>query len=230
MLATPDHRSKSALFRLLGRSLIGIFCVSVLAAALPVQIRSADWGIGLSNRITDNMVLALAGVGLLRYAAFNDIQSSDDLDEDDEEIVDQKMQASRILARLGIVSVVAVALWQFILFFGILSSIDQQSDGAVNQIRQRTIQVKQILNKAPDSDIQRLLQQSRQALGNRARPPSTDPRRELADNIKVKELETIRQTYASAGQTRFRLARDSARVVLLCLIYAIAFSGLATLF
>lgn len=230
MTTKPDQRNKSAALRLLGRSLIAIFCVSILAAALPIRIKSAEWGIFLSNRIADNALLALAGVGLLRYAAFIDIHGEVDDEEDDDVVALQRDQASRFLAKLGAAIFAAVALWQSILFFGILSNIDRESSNALTQISQRTAQFAEVIKKAPESDIQRLLQESRQALGNRQRLASPNQRQELADNIRLQESDAINSTKEGASQARFRLSRDTARILLLCLIYAVALFGLATVF
>jgi hypothetical protein len=206
MNSTAKHASQSKLLRLLGRVLIAAFCISILAFALPFQLRSPNWGVILSNRIVDEFPLVLAGIGLLRVSALNDAQEANDSDETDDTDALERDQGSRWISKLGLISVGLIAIWQVGLFFGILRDIDQQSASA------------------------RLLQESRQALGNQPTKPNASPLQELRDNIQTQERISIKKTYESASQTKFRLTKDTARILLLCLVYGIALYGMATVF
>ena len=230
MNSTAKHASQSKLLRLLGRVLIAAFCISILAFALPFQLRSPNWGVILSNRIVDEFPLVLAGIGLLRVSALNDAQEANDSDETDDTDALERDQGSRWISKLGLISVGLIAIWQVGLFFGILRDIDQQSASALAQINQRKNQLSDLLQRAPDSVVQRLLQESRQALGNQPTKPNASPLQELRDNIQTQERISIKKTYESASQTKFRLTKDTARILLLCLVYGIALYGMATVF
>lgn len=229
MNSTAKAANHSPALRLLGRALIAAFCVSIVAFALPFQPRSPNWGVLLSNRIVDEFPLILAGVALLRFSAMNDVRKANESDETDDTDALERDQGSRWISRISLIGIGLIALWQVILFFGILRDIDQQSASVLTQINQRASKLSELVQRAPDSAIQRLLQESRKALGNKAAKPNTSPLQELSENIQRQTQISINTTYANANQAKFRLTKDTGRILLLCLIYGIALYGMASI-
>jgi hypothetical protein len=226
------------------RVLMIAFVLFVITAALPLNLRSQVWGHQFSSAILNVCVLpwlALA-LGLLgvtlqqreqlqaRMAAGDSSSAATlvgadrgDADEDDES--DRPSLAKdgdlRFLAQMGFYAMVLLAVWQLVLFGGSLGQIDARQVGESQLIDQRFGALQQQLKQLPPERLDQALQQ----LGVPPAPAgqSGDPFKRLQDSrTKVQQ-----QASRNANQARFLLTRESLRNLLLAILYATGFYGLA---
>ena len=227
------------------RVLMIAFLLFVITAALPLNLRSQVWGHQFSSAILNVCVLpwlALA-LGLLgvtlqqreqlqaRMAA-GDSRSAATLvgvdrfnaDEDNDESDRPPLAKDgdlRFLAQLGFYAMVLLAVWQLVLFGGSLGQIDARQVGENQLIDQRFGALQQQLKQLPPERLNQALQQ----LGVPPAPAgqSGDPFKRLQDSrSKVQQ-----QASRNANQARFLLTRESLRNLLLAILYATGFYGLA---
>lgn len=205
-----------------GWALILVFVITVLAAAMPLQIASTAWGINLSTRIADAASLALVGLCLVRFG--DHVQSQSATSEEFSALRFKRL--CRLLAVAGTSTLMLLAIWQIPLFFTALRGIDQQAAAASSEAVQRSDAIAEALSQASPAQIsqgwEQLRRQSVQA-PEMSELSAASQREELLSRAKEQsknQLLTLRQQAASA---RLQLGRDRLRVALAALVYGWAF-------
>jgi hypothetical protein len=66
----PTPRKELVILITVGWALVLFFTITVLAAAIPLQVRSLEWSQNLSRLIVDAGSLSLVGLSLVRYASY----------------------------------------------------------------------------------------------------------------------------------------------------------------
>jgi hypothetical protein len=113
------------------------------------------------------------------------------------------------------------AVWQLVLFGGSLGQIDARQVGESQVIDQRFGALQQQLKQLPPEGLDQALQQ----LGVPPAPAgqSGDPFKRL----QASRTQVQQQASRNANQARFLLSRESLRNLLLAILYATGFYGLA---
>ncbi|QVL51700.1 MAG: hypothetical protein KFB97_09080 [Cyanobium sp. M30B3] len=237
--------TQTKVLRLTYRVLMIAFVLFVITAALPLNLRSQVWGHQFSSAILNVCVLpwlalALGFLGvtlqqreqLQARLAAGDARPAASLvradrggSEEDNDKPDRPPLAKdgdlRFMAMLGFYGMVLLAVWQLVLFAGSLGQIDARQVGESQVIDQRFGVLQQQLKQLPPER----LDQAFQRLGLPPAPAgqSDDPFERLQDRRTQVKQETNRK----AGQARFLLTRESLRNLLLAVLYATGFYGLA---
>lgn len=226
------------------RVLMIAFVLFVITAALPLNLLSQVWGHQFSSAILNVCVLpwlALAlgqlgvtfeqreqlhvrkSAGELQAPAVLSGVDPDSTEEEDETTEEALVKDGNLsfLAQLGFYAMVLLAVWQLVLFGGSLGQIDARQVGENQLIDQRFSALQQQLKQLPPERLNQALQQ----LGVPPAPAgqSGDPFKRLQDSrSKVQQ-----QASRNANQARFLLTRESLRNLLLAILYATGFYGLA---
>jgi hypothetical protein len=230
--------------RLTYRVLMIAFVLFVITAALPLNLFSQVWGHQFSSAILNvgvlpwlALALGLLGVTLQQREQLHGRTSARDpqavaavshadlvdTDEDDEE--SEESMASdgdlRFMAKLGFYAMVLLAVWQLVLLGGSLGQIDARQVVERQVIDQRFGALQQQLKQLPPERLDQALQQ----LGVPPAPAgqSGDPFKRLQDS----RTQVQQQDSRNANQARFVLTRESLRNLLLAILYATGFYGLA---
>jgi hypothetical protein len=217
--------------RVCGSTLLVIFLVSVVGAAVPVSLNSPEWGTQLSNRIIDNGPLALIGVGLLRAAGF--LLPYPEPDPELEPAQAEQLARSRnktvLLTEAGVISLALLALWHLPLFLGSLRLVEQQNSVQVTQVEQRYQQTEEALSKASPAQLnqewQRLRSSGVPGLGSDSATPEQQ-RKALLKHLKGQRQEAARTVKESKNLTTFTLLRNAVRSLVICMFYIGAFFAL----
>lgn len=215
--------------QLCGRSLIFVFLVTLIAGFFPINIQSPIWGSQLSNLILDGGVLPLLGVALLRVASSLQFAGDSKGDREASLRLSKRRQAVLRLSRIGVISMVLLAIWQVILFGGNIDQVDQQRTARSQQLSQRLTAAEQSLREAPQSAVDQAWQRLNAAGVAELPGASTNQkgqREALLERIRAEQQKASAAVSQQGAQARFTLMRNLARNLLLCAIYITAFRGL----
>jgi len=232
------------------RVLMIAFGLFVIAAALPLNLRSQVWGHQFSTAILNvtvlpwlALVLGRLGVTLQQRSliqarlvagdpppppAVLDVDRSvadENEDEDDEDGRSLLANESGLLflSKIGFYAMVLLAVWQLVLFSGSLGVIDSRQTGESQVIDQRFGALQQQLRQLPPERLDQAFQ--RLGLGPASADQSADP----FDRLQESRTKVKQQASRNANQARFLLIRESLRNLLLAVLYATGFFGLARL-
>jgi len=226
------------------RVLMIAFVLFVITAALPLNLFSPGWGHQFSSAIINVcafpwLALALGRLGVtyqqreqlhVRMSA-GEIQASaplsgvdPDTTEEDREAMEDALAKDgnlRFLAQLGFYAMLLLAVWQLVLFGGSLSQIEARQVDESRVIDQRFGALQQQLKQLSPERLDQALQQ----LGVPPAPAgqSGDPFKRL----EASRTQVQQQANRNANQARFLLTRESLRNLLLAILYATGFYGLA---
>lgn len=242
------------LIRNCGRALLGVFVVTVLAVLFPLNLQAPGWGQRLSTLIVDAASLPLVGLLLMRYAAHLDAESAKGLRpqelatgsstpgfEGEEELFeafekDEEMRQStngiRQLAFGGFILLILLAIWQFFIASSSLNTITDQDLELLKQIDTRFQGIEQNIKVAPQEEISKLWSKSqpKNDLGpSTSNPNSATQRGEILQNVKGQKLKAIYNLQTKTSSAQFNLVRNIIRVMLMSIIYAWGFYGIAKL-
>lgn len=229
MAATIEQKRLPDLLRICGRSLIAVFCVSMIANSLPLELASIDWGLSLTNRLTEIAPLTLIGVGMLRYAAILDLQGEERSDETDEIEVMDRDRKTRVLARYGSITIALLPILQILLFFGVLHNIDDQLSALNTNIVRRSSELLDAAKTLKEPQLVQLLQRAKLSPAPSLSEEPVITREQAIKTIRAGEAKARSEAEDEASATRFRLIRDTLRIIILCFIYSFAFYGMAHL-
>jgi hypothetical protein len=130
------------------------------------------------------------------------------------------------------VGLVLLAIWQVLLWVTALDGIDSQGLQATVRVQGQSKAMDERLARASDAEIQQAwlnLQSSKApALGDPIPSPAAK-RKQLVSNLKSEERLAFKNADDTANRQKFALTRDTMRIILLALIYAWAFYGIAKL-
>ncbi len=221
------------LVRRLGWVLLVVFVLAVALNLLPLNLGSPNWGIGVANLIVGSAGLALVGMGLLRMAAFLELQAfaNHPANAPGSRLVRLK-KAERFIRRLalvGTVSLLLLAAWQAILFGQGFELIRAKGDSASGQSEQQIRAIQSRINTAPDQIIESEWQKFQEALPSTLLQPDRDPaskRKELAASVDARSQQlrvALNRQVSAAGWT---LGRNTLRISLMAVVFAWGFYGL----
>jgi hypothetical protein len=237
------------LVRRCGLVLFAVFLLTVATALLPLRLQSIDWGLRLAQSIVNSASLALVGVGLLRYAAFLELQFPAESKSDPQapygtlgkqdishgrkrQARTNKMKTNfgiRRLALAGAIGLLLLSAWQYVLFFRGLDSIAAQALSVSTSSDKQVKDIELVIEKAPDLRVDAEWKK----LQSRLSPPSTATALETAAKRKqlLAELQNYSQQSTKALQqqasgARWKLGLDVLRTFLIATIYAWGFYGL----
>jgi hypothetical protein len=215
--------------RVCGRSMILAFLIVLVASLFPVNIRSSIWGSQISNRILDAGVLPLLGVTLLRTACF--LESGVDSRRDPvaaKRLLRQRESARRLI-RIGVGSLILLAIWQLPLFIGSLNLIDQQRTFESRQLSEKLTTAEQVLRQAPQPMVDETWKQFVAAGLSSSRQIIRDQeqqRKAMLERILIQRQQANLGVNQRGTQARFALVRNLARNLLLCCVYITGYWGL----
>jgi len=235
--------------RITGRALLYAFIATIAAALFPLELGSPDWGRRLSTLIVDASSLPLVGLALLRYLAHSEKTSglwpaSSDpggrSQSGDPPIGGIKARPNPFkfqfsigkAAYAGFVGLVLLAIWQVLLWVTALDGVDSQALQATVRVQGQSKAMDERLARASDAEIEQAwlnLQSGKApALGDPIPSPAAK-RKQLVSNLKSEERLAFKNADDTANRQKFALTRDTLRIILLALIYAWAFYGIAKL-
>jgi hypothetical protein len=142
------------------------------------------------------------------------------------------MEGLRRLAFQGFILLILLAIWQIFLGFSSLDLITDQNLALSKQIDTRFQGFEQSIKVAPQEEIKKAWSQSqpKDNLGlSTLIPTPVAQRGEILKNAKEQKLQAYQNLQAQASTAQFNLARDIIRIVLMAIIYAWAFYGIAKL-
>lgn len=216
--------------RVCGSTLLAIFVVSVVGAALPLNLGSPEWGTQLSNRIIDNGPLALIGVGLLRAAGFllPDPEPDPELEPAKAEQLARSRNKTVLLTEAGVISLALLALWHLPLFIGSLSLVEIQNSDQITQIEARYEQTEAALRAATPAQLntewQRLRNSGVPNLSAAAAPEQQ--RKALLKRLEGQRKQATRTVVENKNLSTFSLLRNAIRSLVICILYIGAFFAL----
>jgi hypothetical protein len=248
-LSIPVNNVK--LVRRCGRVLFAVFLLTVAAALFPLRFQSIDWALRLAQSIVNSASLALVGVGLLRYAAFLELQASAESKSDpqtpygtlgEQEISGSRKSRSRTkrgktdfgirrLALAGTIALLLLSAWQYVLFFRGLDSIASQALSVSTRADKQVKDIELVIEKAPDLSVDAEWKR----VQSRLSPPSSTTASALDTAGKRKQLLAQLQNYSQQSMkalqqqssgARWNLGLEVLRSSLLATIYAWGFYGL----
>ena len=232
--------------RITGRALLLAFIATVATALFPLELGSPDWGRRLSTLIVDASSLPLVGLALLRYAASLELNAAAENSDDGPDRSDPDgpqfdhrglfpSPAERTVHRLaqaGFIGLLLLAIWQVLLWFGSLNLIDGQDLARFNQLQAQSKALEQRLREAPPAALEQAWRQaqgsSAPSLGSPLPTPQVQ-RQELSARLKAEQAKAVESGSEAVNRARFSLTRDSLRIILMAVIYAWAFYGIARL-
>lgn len=214
------------LARVCGLTLLLVFVISVFFAVFPLNLRSPLWGSQLSSRIIDSASIALVGVTLLGGAAVIE-KNSEDSARDPRRARSTRQCASVMrLCRIGVISLVLLAIWQLALLLGNTIQINQSNLSRSGRIAPALAKAEQFLRQASAAELDRPWQQfiASGAPGLKQPVNGVEQKREvLLATIKSNQRQVERTLKSQADQARLAVVRDSIRRLALCLIYGSGF-------
>jgi hypothetical protein len=217
-----NHPRIPLLARATGLTLVVVFALLVLAAALPFNPRSIAWAAQLASRIVDATSLGFVGVALLRFGTL--LEPEPDLAAGRREALRWARRRNQALglARLGVIGLALLAIGQIPLFMLSVNDLDRQASARSSQLSQRLAQTEQLIRQAPVGQIQ----QHWQRLNPATAPALSDPQAQrqallnLAENQQQQAGVSVQKR---ADQLRFELVRNSLRTLLIALAYLAGF-------
>lgn len=223
----------------LGQTLLVVFVVTFAFSAFPLKIGSPEWGMRVSRIVIDACSLAIVGVGLMflssYFAGLQLASQHEAIDENDENYVSEDSvlaQARRVgmLAQAGFVSLMLLAIWQIFLFFGAFDQIDQQAFASSDQLNKRLESTEQFIKQAPQEAIDQAWQQSNRLTTSPGIASAQSPqnkRQQLLGRVTSEQNVFNERNKQQINQAKWNVSRDLLRILLLALIYAWAFRGIA---
>ena len=142
------------------------------------------------------------------------------------------MEGLRRLAFQGFILLILLAIWQIFIGFSSLDLITNQNLELSKQIDTRFQGVEQSIKVAPQEEIAKAWSQSqpKDNFGLSALNPNPAAQRgEILKNAKKQKLQAYQNLQNQASTAQFNLARDVIRIMLMAIIYAWAFYGIAKL-
>jgi hypothetical protein len=232
-----------------GRALFFAFIATIAAALFPLELGSAEWGRRLSTLIVDASSLPLVGLALLRYIAYTEKSSGLGPASSDQGgpplSIDPPSGGSKArpnpfkfqvsitkAAYAGFVGLLLLAIWQVLLWVTALDGVDSQSLQATVRVQGQSKAMEQRLARASDAEIEQawlnLQANTAPSLGDPIPSPEAK-RKQVSSNLKTEERLAFKNADDTANRQKFALTRDTLRIILLALIYAWAFYGIAKL-
>lgn len=215
--------------RVCGRSIILAFLVILIASLFPISIRSSVWGNQVSNRILDAGVLPMLGVTLLRTACFLESGVDSRRDPVAAKRLLRQREAARRLIRLGMTSLLLLAIWQLPLFIDSLNLVDQQRTFESRQLSEKLTTAEQALRQAPHSMLDETWKQfvaSGLSSSGKIIRDREQQRKALLERIRIQRQQANLGVSQRGTQARFALVRNLARNLLLCGVYITGYWGL----
>jgi hypothetical protein len=229
--------------------LIGVFVLVVTTNIFPLNLRSPDWGLGLSSIIVNSASLALVGVGLLRYSAFLELQALTETDanpqifygtsgkQESSDSFKSKALAKlnkiefgiRRLALAGAIGLLLLATWQAILFFNGINMITAQSFSASRRSEKQIEEVELRIQSAPDQVIDaewKKLQPTWPPTSLTTDLDAATKRKQLLKEVKAQSQQARVTFEQKVAGSRWNLANNALRFFLMAIIYAWGFYGL----
>lgn len=215
--------------RITGRALFFAFVATIAAALFPLELGSPEWGRRLSTLIVDASSLPLVGLTLLRYIAYTEKTSGLEPASSDP----FKFQVSIAKAAYaGFVGLVLLAIWQVLLWGTALDGVDSQALQATVRVQGQSKAMEQRLARVSDAEIEQawlnLQANTAPSLGDPIPSPEAK-RKQVVSNLKTEERLAFKNADETANRQKFALTRDTLRIILLAIIYAWAFYGIAKL-
>ena len=236
--------------RITGRALLWAFIATIAAALFPLELGSPEWGRRLSTLIVDASSLPLVGLALLRYLAYLEKSSGlvgtascdqgGDSQSGDHPSGGMKARLNPFqfqfsigkAAYAGFVGLVLLAIWQMLLWVTALDGIDSQGLQATVRIQGQSKVMAERLARASEAEIEQAwlnLQTTKApSLGDPISGPEAK-RKQVMSSLKSEERLAFKNADDTANRQKFALTRDTLRIILLALIYAWAFYGIAKL-
>mgnify|MGYP006878993586 CR=1 FL=1 len=148
------HPRLPLLARATGLTLVVVFALLVISAALPFSFRSSAWAAQLSSRIIDATSLGFVGVALLRFATL--LETEPDLAAGRREALRWARRRDQALglARLGVIGLAVLAIGQIPLFLVSVNALDREASARSSRLSQRLSQAEQLIRRAPAGQIQ----------------------------------------------------------------------------
>jgi hypothetical protein len=146
--------------------------------------------------------------------------------------VPDPLKGVRQLAFKGFVLLILLAIWQYFLAFSSIDSITYQNLKLSKQIDTRFQGVEQNIKVAPQEEITKAWSQSqpKNSLGTSTlNPTSASQRGEMLKSAKEQKQQAYQNLQNQTSTAQFNLARDVIRIMLMAIIYAWAFYGIAKL-
>lgn len=241
--------SNIKLIRRCGRVLIGVFVLVVATNIFPLNLRSPDWGLGLSNNIVNSASLALVGMCLLRYSAWLDLKAITESGTNpqillsttekqersgsskNKALANQAKTESKIkrLALVGAISLVLLATWQAVLLLTGTEKITAESSSVSSRSDNQVKEVEQRIQGAPDQVIDAEWKKFQATLAPTLFTAELDTpakRKQLLTDLKAKSQQARLSIEQQVSGARWNLARNALRVFLMAIIYAWGFYGL----
>ncbi len=236
------------LMRRSGRVLIGVFLLFVATNIFPLNLRSPDWGIGLSNIIVNSAALALVGICLLRYSVWLDLQvikesggipqSSPSPSEIPRRSDNSKKKAIanqnksefkiRRLALVGAIGLVLLATGQIPLFLTGIDIITDQNMSVSSRSDRQVKEVEQRIQGAPDQVIDAEWKKFQATLAptfSTPEPNTAAKRKQLLKDFKTKSQQARLGIEQQVLAARWNLTLNTLRVFLVAITYAWGFYG-----
>lgn len=229
MLSQPVNPLLPMLARVCGRTLLLGFVLNLFFVMVPLNLGSAVWGAEFSSRIVDSASIALVGVALLCCAAFVQLMPDPELEPLAARNLARQRGFALRLCRLGMVSLVLLALWQLPLLLGSTGLLNQRSVTEAARLSPVVERVERSIREAPPAAIEQRWQQLRaaDAPGLQGAGGSTEQkRRAMLAAIAAREQQLEGSISSRGNQVRVSMVRDALRRIGLCLIYAGGFFGL----
>lgn len=138
----------------------------------------------------------------------------------------------RQLAFRGFILLILLAIGQIFIAFSSLNAITDQNLELSKQIELRFQGIEQNIKVAPQEEISRAWSQSqpKNDLGlSTSNPNSATQRGKVLQNVKGQKLKAYQNLQAKSSTAQFNLARNIIRIVLIAIIYAWGFYGIAKL-
>ena len=216
------HPRLPLLTRATGLTLVVVFALVVISAALPFSLRSSAWAAQLSSRIIDAASLGFVGVALLRFATLLETEPDRAAGRREALRWARRRDQALGLARLGVIGLALLAIGQIPLFMISVNALDREASARSSQLSQRLSQTEQLIRRAPAGQIQQQWQLENPA----AAPELSDPqaqRQALLDQIQNQQQQAGVTVRKRADQLRFELVRNSLRTLLIALAYLAGF-------
>ncbi len=233
--------------RITGRALFFAFVATIVAALFPLELGSPEWGRRLSTLIVDASSLPLVGLALLRYISSLEKTSGlgpASFDQGGHPLSGDHPKGGRKarlnpfkfqfsigkVAYAGFVGLVLLAIWQVILWVTSLDGIDSQGLQATVRIQRQTQALEERFNRAADAEIEQAwsnLETSKAPLLGEPSPSPEVKRKDVLARIKTEERLALKNADEMGNKQQFALTRDSLRIILMAIIYAWAFYGIA---
>ena len=227
------------LLRTCGRTLLAAFVITVVAVLFPLNLAEPSWGLRLSTLVVDAASLPLVALLLMRYAAHLEKESAQaqPLQEEDKKMmrlgaVADPLKGLRQLAYKGFVLLILLAIWQFVLAFASLDRISYQNLELSQQIEARFQAVEGNIKIAPGEAISKAWIQSQPKgtpIPTLSEPEIATQKSDILKNVKAQKLQATQNLEAQSSTAQFNLAKDIIRIILMAIIYAWGFYGIARL-